>query len=183
MINHFQAYLGSPDFEVENPPQRRSTRVSNLGTYQNIIKLLKNNHILNLTLQVTPDCKKHSIILYFDQEHNTIELWDSNGYDHGPKTSSYLEKLLDYLETNIEVEVVRVVSNEEHHNINHFDEGHCDALSLFYAILRQEGYERAQDIYTIDWNNSANIKILNTYIKEYKIEKLKNFEANGFILN
>jgi len=179
------AYSGSPDFEVENPEQRRSTRVPNLDTYQNIIKLLKNNNILNLNLQVTPDCKKHSILLYFDKERNTIELWDSNGYCHGPKTWSYLEKLLDYLETNIEeeVEVARVVSNEEHHNINHLGEGHCDALSLFYAILRQEGYERGQDIYTVDWKNSANIKRLNTYIKENKIKELKNFEANEFILN
>ena len=32
-------------------------------------------------------------------------------------------------------------SNETHHNINHFGGGHCDALSLFYAVLRQEGYE------------------------------------------
>lgn len=79
--------------------------------------------------------------------------------------------------------MARVVSNKKHHNINHFDGGHCDALSLFYAILRQEGYERAQDIYTIDWKNSANIKRLNTYIKQNKIEELKNFEDNDFILN
>jgi hypothetical protein len=60
---------------------------------------------------------------------------------------------------------------------------------LFYAILRQGGYERAQDIYKIDWNKLANIKLaniktLNTYIKQNKIEELKDFEENNlFILN
>ena len=151
--------------------------------FEDVLKFLKEGNILNLTLQTNPPTRpitKHSILLYFNQKKNTIELWDSNGYCLGPKTWIYLEKLLDYLENTLKAK--RIVSNESHHNINHLDGGHCDALSLFYAVLRQNGYYRAQDIYTIDWTNKANIKNLNTYIRESKIEELKNFENNGFIL-
>ena len=172
------AYLGIPDFGEEVPTtKRRSSRNPKKSEYENIKKLLIDDNILNLTLQVTDKCDKHSILLYFDQENNEIELWDSNGYCLGDNTWAYLETLLNYLKKNLEAEPI--VSNETHHNINHFGGGHCDALSLFYAVLRQEGYERAQDIYTIDWTNSANIKNLNTYIKEKKIVELKNFEDNG----
>ena len=154
--------------------------------FKDVLKFLEKGNILNLTLQTNPPTHaitKHSILLYFDQENKEnkkIELWDSNGYCLGTKTWTYLEKLLDHLETTLKAP--RKVSNEPDHNINHFGGGHCDALSLFYAVLRQEGYEKAQDIYTIDWTKSANIKNLNTYIREGKIEELKNFEDNGFIL-
>ncbi len=145
--------------------------------FEDVLKFLKKGFILNLTLQTNPPTlpiTKHSILLYFDQEENTIELWDSNGYCLGVNTWSYLEGLLNHLEKTLKAK--RIVSNQPHHNINHFGGGHCDALSLFYAVLRQVDYERAQYIYNIDWTNSANIKKLNKYIREGKIEELKNFE-------
>jgi len=183
----FQAYLGFHDeVEAVDTSLRRSTRGTGLNPFKKIVKKLKDDNIINLTLQVTGNSDKHAILLYFDEERKVIELWDSNGYCLGLKTWGYLEKLLEYLRNNI-IEgksVDYVVSNEEHHNINHLGKGHCDALTLFYAILRQCSYERAQDIYKIDWNKLANIKTLNTYIEQNKIEELKDFEENKlFILN
>ena len=183
----FQAYLGFPDeVEAVDTSLRRSTRGTSLNPFKKIVEELKDDNIINLTLQVTENSDKHAILLYFDEERKVIELWDSNGYCFGLKTWGYLEKLLEYLQNNIiEGESVDyVVSNEEHHNINHIGKGHCDALTLFYAILRQGGYEKAQYIYKIDWTKLANIKTLNTYIKQNKIEELKDFEENNlFILN
>ena len=183
----FQAYLGFPDeVEAVDTSLRRSTRGTSLNPFKKIVEELKDDNIINLTLQVTENSDKHAILLYFDKERKVIELWDSNGYCFGLKTWGYLEKLLEYLQNNIiEGESVDyVVSNEEHHNINHIGKGHCDALTLFYAILRQGGYEKAQYIYKIDWTKLANIKTLNTYIKQNKIEELKDFEENNlFILN
>ena len=186
----FQAYLGFPDeVEAVDTSLRRSTRGTSLNPFKKIVEELKDDNIINLTLQVTENSDKHAILLYFNKERKerkVIELWDSNGYCFGLKTWGYLEKLLEYLRNNIiEGESVDyVVSNEEHHNINHIGKGHCDALTLFYAILRQGGYEKAQYIYKIDWTKLANIKTLNTYIKQNKIEELKDFEENNlFILN
>tara|TARA_B110001452_G_scaffold255616_1_gene248222 strand:- start:10937 stop:11680 length:744 start_codon:yes stop_codon:yes gene_type:complete len=186
----FQAYLGFPDeVEAVDTSLRRSTRGTSLNPFKKIVEELKDDNIINLTLQVTENSDKHAILLYFNKERKerkVIELWDSNGYCLGLKTWGYLEKLLEYLRNNIiEGESVDyVVSNEEHHNINHIGKGHCDALTLFYAILRQGGYEKAQYIYKIDWTKLANIKTLNTYIKQNKIEELKDFEENNlFILN
>ena len=166
------------------PKNKRQQAIFN-DQFKDILKFLKKGNILNLTLQTNlpiHDITKHSILLYYDLEDKTLELWDSNGYKEEGMCYDYVTNMLDYLIQELDGECI-IGYTELEDTINHFGGGHCDALSLFYAILRQEGCEKAQTIYTINWENKENIKRLNTYIKQNKIEALKNFKNNGFILN
>ena len=175
----FKAYLGVPaklsDFEAE---------------MKNVLKYLKEGYLVNLTLQVSDESDKHAVLLYFDKKLKRIELWDSNGYGHGPKTRAYLEHVLEYTRDNmIKGQTLDyIVSDEPQHNINLLsaqrgeDAGHCEALTLLYAVLRSVSYEFAQKIYGISWKNNnlgkKNMLLLNSYIKKKdydSLSKLLNF--------
>tara|TARA_B100001173_G_scaffold282470_1_gene267350 strand:+ start:375 stop:1079 length:705 start_codon:yes stop_codon:yes gene_type:complete len=156
--------------------------------FDNIIKdLLDNtkNYIIILSLQITNEGDKHAFLIYFDKKYNRLELFDSNGSNsnsHGKNTKSFLKNMKDYLETELNkttTQKIKIINYDE--NINILDTGHCDALSLFYAILRKESYKKAQSLFLINWKKPKNIKLLNYYIRKKKIsslQKLVNFDLN-----
>tara|TARA_B100001564_G_scaffold73085_1_gene58115 strand:+ start:753 stop:1652 length:900 start_codon:yes stop_codon:yes gene_type:complete len=182
----FKAYLGAP------------AKISSFeNEMRNVLKYLKLGYLVNLTLQVSDESDKHAVLFYFDQDKKRIELWDSNGYGHGPLTRAYLESVLGHIRTNIiEGESVNfVVSDKPYQNINLLgaergeDAGHCEALTLLYAVLRSISYDYAQNIYKISWENNnlgkKNMLLLNSYIqkKDYdslsKLSKFNDLELIG----
>lgn len=166
----FKAYLGAP-----------SKMSSFESEMKDVIVYLKKGYFVNLTLQVSKECDKHAVLLYFDEELNRIELWDSNGYCHGVNTFSYLESVLGYVRDNIkEGETIDyIVSEGDELNINRIGDGHCDALTLFYVVLRNQSYEYGQNIYQILWTDKTdlgkkNMLLLNDYLKKKDITSLMN---------
>mgnify|MGYP006117573409 CR=1 FL=1 len=185
----YQTFLSAKNKEIENETYMEYYTNSENFTkkfrtdMKDILKYLNKDYFVNVTLIVNHTSEKHAILLYFDKGRNRIELWDSNGYSHGDLTTDYLETVLGYIRFNVidEEEIDVIVSNEANNNINHLDDGHCDALTLLYAVLRSESYERGQDIYTISWgkNNKGkkNMLLLNAYIQKKNICELTDLEG------
>lgn len=148
--------------------------------FNNIIEDLMNynkNYIIILSLQTTNEGDKHAFLIYFDKKYNILELFDSNGSNnnsHGEKTKSFLKNMKYYLETELNKRTtgkIKIINYDK--NINILDTGHCDALSLLYAILRKQSYKKAQSLFLINWKKSKNIKLLNYYIRKKKISSLQ----------
>ena len=154
------------------------------GIIKDLLDKDKNNIII-LSLQVTNESDKHAFLFYFDKIKNNLEIFDSNGEcsSHGDNTYNFLIHMVEYIENEINKtrkKKIDIITSDK--NINLQDSGHCDALTLFYAILRKNSYKNAQKLFTINWEKPKNIKLLNCYIKKKDISnllKLTKFEKKN----
>lgn len=148
--------------------------------FSSVLENLLNGNMIILNLQVTNSGDKHAIFLYFD--NNTLELWNSNGLDMGEKSTEFIDEMIDYLMlyiNNHKTSKKKIKFINSTININNVGEGNCDALALYYALLRSESYEAGEQIYCIDWNKK-NIGLLNKAIVSKNIYNLKENIDNYF---
>lgn len=99
-----------------------------------------------LNLVVTEDGNKHSMMLCLDKNEKnqySLELFDSNGtLDPSRGWDAFVYPLVmdakDILEQELEQKVKFVEVRKSKESINNFGTGNCDALSLYYAVLRSK---------------------------------------------
>lgn len=104
-----------------------------------------------LNLVVTEDGNKHSMMLCLDKnkkDEYSLELFDSNGtLDPSRGWDSFVYPLVldakNILEQELGKNVKFVEVRKSKESINNFGSGNCDALSLYYAVLRSK-YTLAQ---------------------------------------